>query len=361
MVSDFRAVIQVYTNKTTKRVNVGGVPLGGGADISIQSMLAVFAHDIEGNVKSAKALENAGCDILRVSVPDDRSLKTLQKLKESVNIPIVADIHFDWRLAVKAAECGADKIRINPGNIGDEAGVKAVAKACAARGIPIRIGVNSGSLEKSILARHGRASAEAMLESGLYHISLLEKYDFDDIVLSLKSSNVSVMYDAYVLAAQAVKYPLHLGVTEAGTESTGVIKSAAGIGGLLLRGIGDTIRISLTDDPVKEVEAAKKLLGALGMRKGGIRFISCPTCGRTQIDLISIAKQAEERLAGVNKDITVAIMGCVVNGPGEAAAADIGIAGGKQCGVLFKKGKIISSGIPEDRLLCTLISEIEKM
>lgn len=351
----------MYTNKTTKRVNVGSVPIGGGADISIQSMLAVFAHDIDGNVQSAKALAAAGCDILRVSVPDEQSIKTLEKLKESVDIPIVADIHFDWRLAVKAAEAGADKIRINPGNIGDEAGVREVAKTCKLRGIPIRIGVNSGSLEKSILARHGSATAEALLESGLYHISLLEKYDFDDIVLSLKSSNVATMYDAYVLAAQAVKYPLHLGVTEAGTENSGVIKSAAGIGGLLLRGIGDTVRISLTDDPIKEVEAAKKLLGALGIRKDGIRFVSCPTCGRTQIDLIGIAKEAEKRLSGVKKNITVAIMGCIVNGPGEAAAADIGIAGGKGSGVLFKKGKIVSSGIPEDRLLDTLISEIEKM
>ena len=351
----------MYTNKTTKRVTVGGVPIGNGAPVSIQSMLVVPAHNIEGNVSAAKELERAGCEILRVSVPDREALKTLEGLKESVNIPIVADIHFDWRLAVLSAEAGADKIRINPGNIGDENGVREVVKACRQRNIPIRIGVNSGSLEKSILARYGAVTPKALVESGLYHIKLLEKYDFDDIVLSLKSSDVKVMYDAYVLAAENIKYPLHLGVTEAGTEGTGVIKSAAGIGGLLLRGIGDTVRISLTDDPVKEVLAAKRLLSALGLRRDGIRFISCPTCGRTEIDLIGIANEVERRLQGINKDITVAVMGCVVNGPGEAAAADIGIAGGKQCGVLFKKGKIINGKIPEDKLVDVLVSEIEKM
>ena len=351
----------MYTNKTTKRVTVGGVPIGNGAPVSIQSMLAVPAHDIGGNVSAAKKLERAGCEILRVSVPDREAVKTLEGLKNGVNIPIVADIHFDWRLAVLSAEAGADKIRINPGNIGDENGVREVVKACRQRNIPIRIGVNSGSLEKSILARYGAVTPEALVESGFYHIKLLEKYDFDDIVLSLKSSDVKVMYDAYVLAAENIKYPLHLGVTEAGTEGTGVIKSAAGIGGLLLRGIGDTVRVSLTDNPVKEVLAAKRLLSALGLRRDGFRFISCPTCGRTEIDLIGIANEVERRLQGINKDITVAVMGCVVNGPGEAAAADIGIAGGKQCGVLFKKGKIINGKIPEDKLVDVLVSEIEKM
>ena len=351
----------MYTNKTTKRVTVGGVPIGNGAPVSIQSMLAVPAHDIGGNVSAAKKLERAGCEILRVSVPDREAVKTLEGLKNGVNIPIVADIHFDWRLAVLSAEAGADKIRINPGNIGDENGVREVVKACRQRNIPIRIGVNSGSLEKSILARYGAVTPEALVESGFYHIKLLEKYDFDDIVLSLKSSDVKVMYDAYVLAAENIKYPLHLGVTEAGTEGTDVIKSAAGIGGLLLRGIGDTVRVSLTDNPVKEVLAAKRLLSALGLRRDGFRFISCPTCGRTEIDLIGIANEVERRLQGINKDITVAVMGCVVNGPGEAAAADIGIAGGKQCGVLFKKGKIINGKIPEDKLVDVLVSEIEKM
>ena len=351
----------MYTNKTTKRVFVGGVPVGGGAPVSIQSMLAVPAHDIAGNVSAAKELASAGCEILRVSVPDKEAVKTLAELKEKVNIPIVADIHFDWRLAVLSAEAGADKIRINPGNIGDAQGVREVVKACRQKNIPIRIGVNSGSLEKSILARYGSPTAEAMVESGLYHIKLLEKFDFDSIVLSLKSSDVQVMYDAYVLAAQSIKYPLHLGVTEAGTADTGVIKSAAGIGGLLLRGIGDTVRISLTDEPKSEVLAAKRLLGALGLRRDGIRFVSCPTCGRTEIDLIGITREVQRRLEGVNRDITVAVMGCVVNGPGEASAADIGIAGGKGCGVLFKKGKIINPKIPEDRLVDVLVSEIEKM
>lgn len=351
----------MYTNKTTKRVFVGGVALGGGAPVSIQSMLAVPAHDISGNVSAAKELASAGCEILRVSVPDKKAVKTLAGLKENVDIPIVADIHFDWRLAVLSAEAGADKIRINPGNIGDEQGVREVVKACRQKSIPIRIGVNSGSLEKSILARYGSPTAEAMVESGLYHIKLLEKFDFDDIVLSLKSSDVKVMYDAYVLASQSIKYPLHLGVTEAGTADVGVIKSAAGIGGLLLRDIGDTVRISLTDNPKAEVLAAKRLLVALGLRRDGIRFISCPTCGRTEIDLIGITKEVQRRLEGVNRDITVAVMGCVVNGPGEAAAADIGIAGGKGCGVLFKKGKIINPKIREDRLVDVLVSEIEKM
>ena len=351
----------MYTNKTTEKVFVGKVPIGGGAPVSIQSMLAVPAHDIEGNISAAKELERDGCEILRVAVPDKEAIKTLEKLKESIRIPIVADIHFDWRLAVLSAEAGADKIRINPGNIGDESGVREVVKACKQKSIPIRIGVNSGSLEKSILARYGSVTADAMVESGLYHIKLLEKYDFDNIVLSLKSSDVQTMYDAYVKAAECIKYPLHLGVTEAGTENTGVIKSAAGIGGLLLRGIGDTIRISLTDNPSKEVAAAKKLLSSLGLRRDGIRFVSCPTCGRTEIDLIGIANEVQRRLQNVNKDITVAVMGCVVNGPGEATAADIGIAGGKGYGVLFKKGEIINHKIPEDRLVDVLISEIEKM
>lgn len=351
----------MYTNNTTKRVMCGGVAIGGGAPVSIQSMLAVPVHNIEGNVSAAKELQSAGCEILRVSVPDKAAVKTLEKLKENIKIPVVADIHFDWRLAVLSAQAGADKIRINPGNIGDEQGVYEVVKACRAKNIPIRIGVNSGSLEKGILAKYGAVTPAAMVESGLYHIKLLQKYDFEDIVLSLKSSDVKTMYDAYVLAAESIEYPLHLGVTEAGVEDIGTLKSAAGIGGLLLRGIGDTIRISLTDDPKKEVEAAKNLLSALGLRKNGIRFVSCPTCGRTEIDLIGIAKSARERLKGIDKDITVAIMGCVVNGPGEAAAADIGIAGGKNCGVLFKKGKIINSKIPEDKLLSALVSEIEKM
>lgn len=351
----------MYTNSTTKRIYAGSLAIGGGAPVSIQSMLCARAHDIEGNVRQALELQNAGCDIVRVSVPDIETVKTVEALKEAINIPLVADIHFDWRLAIESVAAGVDKVRINPGNIGDESKVKEVARVCRDKNIPIRIGVNSGSLEKEILARYGAATPEAMVESGLYHISLLEKYDFNNIVLSLKSSDTKRMYDAYVLAAEKCPYPLHLGVTEAGTENVGVIKSAAGIGGLLLRGIGDTLRISLTDEPVKEVYAAQKLLKAIGLRNRGIKFVSCPTCGRTEINLISLAKQAEERFSNIDKDITVAIMGCVVNGPGEASAADIGIAGGKECGIIFKNGKILYNKVPEEKLLDLLEKEINKM
>ena len=350
----------MYTNDKTVKVKVGNTYIGGGADITVQSMLCVPAHDIKGNVEQALRLQNAGCDIVRVTVPDKEALKTVEALKKAIDIPLVADIHFDYRLAVESVAAGVDKIRINPGNIGSDDKVKAVADACRKAGVPIRIGVNSGSLEKEILAKYGAVTPEAMVESGLYHISLLEKFDFSDIVLSLKSSDTQNMYKAYELAAEKCRYPLHLGVTEAGTESMGVIKSAAGIGGLLLRSIGNTIRISLTDDPVKEVEAGIKLLKAIGIRNDGIKFVSCPTCGRTEIDLIGIAKEAEKRLSGINKNITVAIMGCVVNGPGEANAADIGVAGGKGCGVIFKKGEIIAK-LPENQLLDRLVEEVEKM
>ena len=350
----------MYNHETTKKVRVGNIEMGGGSAISVQSMLNIPAHDIEGNVKQSLALQNAGCDILRVSVPDKETIKTVEALKKSLSIPLVADIHFDWRLALESVAAGVDKVRINPGNIGDDNHVKAVADACRNAGVPIRIGVNSGSLEKSILEKYGSPTPEAMVESGLYHISLLEKYDFDDIVLSLKSSDTTRMYNAYVLAAEKCRYPLHLGVTEAGTSNMGTVKSAAGIGGLLLRGIGDTIRVSLTDDPVSEVEAGIKILKALDLCKGGIKFVSCPTCGRTKIDLIGLAKKAEEKLKNVNKDITVAIMGCVVNGPGEAREADIGVAGGAGCGVIFSHGEIIKK-VPENALLEALIEEIEKI
>lgn len=350
----------MYTNDKTHSVKAGNLIIGGGADISVQSMLSIPAHDIEGNVEQARRLQAAGCDIVRVTVPDIKAIKTVEALKNNITIPLVADIHFDYRLAIESVAAGVDKVRINPGNIGDDQKVKAVADACRKAGVPIRIGVNSGSLEKNILAKYGGATPEAMVESGMYHISLLEKFQFNDIVLSLKSSDTKTMYKAYELAAERCQYPLHLGVTEAGTENMGVIKSAAGIGGLLLRGIGDTIRISLTDDPVKEVTAGIKLLKAIGIRKGGIKFVSCPTCGRTKIDLIGIAKEAEKRLENVDKDITVAVMGCVVNGPGEAAAADIGIAGGDGCGVIFKKGEIIKK-VEESKLLSALFEEIEKM
>jgi len=350
----------MYTNDKTVKVKAGNLEIGGSAPVSVQSMLCVPAHDVEGNVRQAKELQAAGCDIVRVTVPDKEALKTVEALKKNITIPLVADIHFDYRLAIDSVYAGVDKVRINPGNIGSDDKVKAVADVCRNAGVPIRIGVNSGSLEKNILAKYGAVTPEAMVESGLYHISLLEKFDFTDIVLSLKSSDTITMYKSYELAAQKCRYPLHLGVTEAGTETMGVIKSSAGIGGLLLRDIGATIRISLTDDPVKEVEAGIKLLKGIGLRKGGVRFVSCPTCGRTEIDLIGIAKEAEKRLSSLNKDITVAIMGCVVNGPGEASAADIGLAGGKGCGVLFKKGEIIKK-LPEEQLLDALIDEIDKM
>ncbi len=350
----------MYTNDKTVKVKVGNIFIGGGAPVSVQSMLNAPAHDIEGNVKQALLLQNAGCDIVRVSVPDKQTLKTVEALKKNISIPLVADIHFDYTLAIESIAAGADKIRINPGNIGDESKVKAVADACKNAGVPIRIGVNSGSLEKHILEKYGSPTPEAMVESGMYHISLLEKYDFDNIVLSLKSSDTQKMYRAYELAAQVCRYPLHLGVTEAGTEQMGVIRSAAGIGGLLLRNIGGTVRVSLTDDPVKEVESGIRILKAIGLRKGGVRIVSCPTCGRTKIDLVGIAKEAEKRLANINKDITVAIMGCVVNGPGEAKEADIGLAGGDGCGVIFKNGELLKK-VPENALLDELMEEIKKM
>lgn len=350
----------MFYHKNTKTVNVGGIKLGGGNRIAVQSMLNTPSYDIKSSVEQAISLEKAGCDIIRAAIPDKQAVALIPALKEAVKTPIVADIHFDYRLALEAAAAGVDKIRINPGNIGDEDRVRQVVTACKLRGIPIRIGVNSGSVEKSILSKYGSATAEALVESAMFHASLLEKFDFDDIVISIKSSDVPTMYDAYIKAAEVTNYPLHLGVTEAGTERRGIINSAAGIGGLLLRGIGDTIRVSLTDEPVKEVYAAKDILNAVGLGSGGVKFVSCPTCGRTRIDLISIAKKVEEMLRDCNKDITVAVMGCVVNGPGEASAADIGIAGGDGCGIIFKKGEILRK-VPEEKLLEELMAEIDKV
>ena len=350
----------MFYHKNTKTVNVGGIKLGGGNRIAVQSMLNTPSYDIKSSVEQAISLEKAGCDIIRAAIPDKQAVALIPALKEAVKTPIVADIHFDYRLALEATAAGVDKIRINPGNIGDEDRVRQVVTACKLRGIPIRIGVNSGSVEKSILSKYGSATAEALVESAMFHASLLEKFDFDDIVISIKSSDVPTMYDAYIKAAEVTNYPLHLGVTEAGTERRGIINSAAGIGGLLLRGIGDTIRVSLTDEPVKEVYAAKDILNAVGLGSGGVKFVSCPTCGRTRIDLISIAKKVEEMLRDCNKDITVAVMGCVVNGPGEASAADIGIAGGDGCGIIFKKGEILRK-VPEEKLLEELMAEIDKV
>lgn len=350
----------MFLRHQTKKVYCGSVAIGGDAPISIQSMLNCAANDFDGNIAQAKALQDAGCQIIRVSVPNKETVTLIEKLKENVSVPIVADIHFDYKLAIESVAAGVDKVRINPGNIGDDKNVKAVADICRTHNVPIRVGVNSGSVEKEILKKYGAPTPEAIVESGLYHISLLEKFDFDNIVLSLKSSDTKTMFDSYMIAAEKCNYPLHLGVTEAGTERMGIIRSSAGIGGLLLHGIGNTIRVSLTDDPVKEVRAAKDMLKAIGIRKSGINFVSCPTCGRTNIDLISIAKKAEKMLSDCNKDITVAIMGCAVNGPGEASHADIGIAGGDGCGLIFKKGQILRK-VKEENLLDELIKEIELM
>ena len=343
-----------------REVKIGNVTIGGNNPIAVQTMLNVPVEDIEGNVAQAKRCEAAGCQILRVTCPSAADAKCIEAVKNAVNIPIVADIHFDYRLALESAAAGADKIRINPGNIGDEGRVRAVAQECRRRGIPIRIGVNSGSLEKAILAKYGHPTPEAMRDSALYHASLLEKYDFDDIVLSIKSSDVPTMIRAYELTAQACPYPLHLGVTEAGTERMGLLKSAVGIGSLLTHGIGDTIRVSLTAAPEKEVAAGIDLLRAIGCRQDGPRMVSCPTCGRTAIDLIGIADRVEERLRGVRKPITVAVMGCVVNGPGEAREADIGIAGGKGRAVIFRKGEVLRT-VEEADAVEALLQEIEKL
>lgn len=344
--------------RNSRKVKVGSVEIGGQSPISIQSMLNVPASDIEGSVRQAIELEKRGCQIIRAAVPNMEAVRLIAALKEAVSVPIVADIHFDYRLALEAAAAGVDKIRINPGNIGDEDRVKQVADVCRLKNIPIRIGVNSGSLEKHILEKYGRPTPQALCDSALYHASLLEKFDFYDIVLSMKSSNVAFMVEAYRLAAEQCDYPLHLGVTEAGTERMGLIKSAIGIGSLLMDGIGDTIRVSLTDTPLKEVDAAKDILKALNLNTNGVRFISCPTCGRTKIDLITLAKQAEEMLKDCPLNITVAIMGCAVNGPGEAREADLGIAGGSKEGLIFKKGEILRK-VPEEKLLEELMKEIK--
>ena len=345
--------------RTSKQVMVGPVPLGGGAPVTVQSMLNVPSTDILGSVAQAKRLEAAGCQILRAAIPDMAAVALIPAIKEAVSIPLVADIHFDYKLALESVAAGVDKVRINPGNIGEESRVRAVAKACREKGVPIRVGVNSGSVEKHILAKFGGPTPEALVESALYHVSLLEKFDFTDIVVSLKASSVDSTIRAYQLMAQRCGYPLHLGVTEAGTARMGLIKSAIGIGSLLQQGIGDTIRVSLTADPVEEIAAGKDILKALGMGTGP-RLVSCPTCGRTRIDLIGLAGRVEEALRGCEKDITVAVMGCAVNGPGEAREADIGVAGGVGEGLLFKKGQILRK-VPEDQLLPALLEEIEKL
>lgn len=346
--------------RITRTVKAGNVEIGSGSKITVQSMLNVLAHDIKGNVAQAVELEKAGCEIVRLTVPDIEAVKTLYAVKNAVKIPVVADIHFDYKCALESVAAGVDKIRINPGNIGSDDRIKAVADACRQKNIPIRIGVNSGSLEKDLLKKYGHVTPEALCESALRHASLLEKFDFNDIVISIKSSDVPTMVAAYRLVAEQCDYPLHLGVTEAGTRHMGMLKSAAGIGALLLDGIGDTIRVSLTADPVSEVAAGFDILKAVGIKKDCPQIVSCPTCGRTKIDLISLAEKVEKELANVHKPIKVAVMGCAVNGPGEAKEADIGVAGGDGYGLIFKHGEILKK-VPENKIVEELLKEIDNL
>ena len=349
-----------FERRKSKEVKIGSLTIGGNSPIAVQSMLNIPAHDIEGSVKQAKALEKAGCQIIRAAIPDMEAVRLIPALKEAVSTPIVADIHFDYRLALESIAAGVDKIRINPGNIGSKDRVRAVANACIERNIPIRIGVNSGSIEKDILTKHGQPTAQALVDSAMGHVKLLQDCDFDNIVISLKSSDVPMTVEAYELISQICDYPLHIGITEAGTWKMSLVKSSAGIGSLLLHGIGDTIRVSMTDDPVKEVAAGYDILRATGARKDCVQIVACPTCGRTRINLISLANAVEERLASCTKPIKVAVMGCAVNGPGEAREADIGLAGGDGCALIFKKGEIIKK-VPEDEALDCLMEEIEKL
>ena len=344
----------------TRQITVGNVKIGGGAPVSIQSMLNTATTDVEGSLAQLNRLKKAGCEIARLAVPDAAAAEGFRRIAEKSPLPLVADIHFDYRLALAAAEGGAAKIRINPGNIGGEQNVRAVVDCCKAHGIPIRIGVNGGSLDRTLLEKYGHPTAEALVESAFSHIRLLEKYGFYDICVSMKSSSVPLMMQAYRLMHEKSDYPLHVGVTETGTEYMGTIKSAMGIGGLLCMGIGDTVRVSLTADPVREVVAAKAILKAAGLRPQGVNLISCPTCGRTKIDLIGLANRVEQALADCDKNITVAVMGCVVNGPGEAREADVGIAGGDGCGVLFVKGELREK-LPYDALLPALLRYIENL
>ena len=343
---------------TVKTIQVGKVTIGANAPVSVQTMCNTKTWDVEATVNQIKAMQTAGADIVRIAIPDMDSAKAVSAIKEQVSVPLVADIHFDYRLALEAAARGIDKIRINPGNIGGAENVKAVAEACRSRGIPIRIGVNAGSLEQRLLEKYGHPCAEAMVESAKGHVELLNRFGFDDICLSMKASSVPLTVAAYRLASETFNYPLHLGATETGTEWNGTIQSAVGIGTLLCEGIGNTVRVSLTADPVREVSAGIAIVKAAGLRPGGVRFVSCPTCGRTEIDLISLASEVESRVKNINKDITVAVMGCVVNGPGEAREADYGIAGGRGKGLLFKKGVVIGT-YPYERLCDALLELIE--
>lgn len=346
--------------RKTKVVKVGNVLVGGDNRISVQSMTNTDTRDVEATIKQIRKLQDAGCDIVRCAVLDMEAARAIKKIVEKIDIPLVADIHFDYKLALESIKNGVSALRINPGNIGSREKVEILAKACMEKKIPIRIGVNSGSLEKDILERDGKVTAEGLVESALRHVRILEKLDFYDIVISIKSSDVKMMIEAYRLISEKCDYPLHLGVTESGTKERGTIKSSVGIGTLLAEGIGDTLRVSLTSDPIEEIKVAKEILRSLGLRKGGLEFVSCPTCGRTQIDLIGIANAVEKKLENINKDIKVAVMGCVVNGPGEAREADIGIAGGKGEGIIFKKGKVIKK-VKEEELITELMKEIDAL
>lgn len=346
--------------KKTRVVKIGNVYIGGDNPIAIQSMCNTKTADVNATVKQITDLENEGCEIIRVAVPDMAAAEALGEIKNKIHIPLVADIHFDYRLALKAIEMGIDKLRINPGNIGGEDRIEAVVEAAKAKNIPIRIGVNSGSLEKDILEKYGEVTPEGLVESAMRHVRILENLDFYDTVISIKASNVPFSLRTYSLLSEEVDYPIHLGITESGTEWSGTIKSAVGIGAILAMGIGDTIRVSLTGDPLEEVRVAKAILKDLGLRKFGVEFVSCPTCGRTCIDLIGLANKVEKLCSNINKDIKVAVMGCAVNGPGEAREADIGIAGGNGYGLIFKKGEIVKK-LPESELLNALMEEIEKL
>ena len=344
----------------SRQMNIGGVIIGDGADIAIQSMCNTATENVAATVAQILRLEQAGCQIIRVAVPTMAAAAAIGRIKKAIHIPLVADIHFDYKLALRCAAEGVDKIRINPGNIGAQERVRAVAEACREHHIPIRIGVNGGSLEKPLLAKYGGVTAQALVDSAMGHVRLLNDCGFDDICLSVKCSHVPTNMAAYTLLSRETDYPLHLGVTEAGTPEMGVLKSAIGIGGLLCQGIGDTIRVSLTADPVEEVAAAKRILQAAGIRKSGPDLISCPTCGRTKYDMIPIAREVERRLQGCTKPITVAVMGCAVNGPGEARSADVGIAGGDGEGLLFRKGEVLYK-VPQDKLVDALMAEIERL
>ncbi|MDD5945222.1 MAG: flavodoxin-dependent (E)-4-hydroxy-3-methylbut-2-enyl-diphosphate synthase [Clostridia bacterium] len=349
-----------YTRRKTREINIGGVKIGGDNPIAIQSMCNTDTRDAAATVEQIKRLEKAGCEIIRVAVPDMQAAEAVRDIKRSIDIPLVADIHFDYRLALKCIDNGIDKIRINPGNIGSADRVKQVADMAKKNHIPIRVGVNSGSLEKQLVEKYGGVTPEGLVESALSHVKLLEQNDFYDTAISIKASNVPFSIEVYRLLSETVDYPLHVGITEAGTVWGGTIKSAVGIGAILSMGIGDTIRVSLTGDPVEEIYAAKEILKSLGLRKFGVEFISCPTCGRTSIDLIKIANEVEDRVKNIDKNIKVAVMGCAVNGPGEAREADIGIAGGHGEGLIFKKGEILRK-VPEDRLVEELIKEIDRL